>query len=553
MTFGLMSPVLIILPAASGGPSLRLTPPTGPAGATISVSGQGFAARTRVVFGWDGVLTDIQATTSKSGTFDTQLVVPAAYSAGTHAVGAWAVPRSSNGRAAAKRGAPAPTTLASVDFVVSPATPTPVPSATSLASPPATPSPSLLPSPSLAPTSTPAPSSSPVGSASPSPSSPPQDNCTRTVSDGQSVQAAIDAAAPGATICLAPGTYSGFDVTKALTIRGDAMIRGPRTHVVRVTASGVVLDGLEVTGGSTQYGAGVRFVGVSSGVLRNCFVHDNLSYDVDVTDSTGVTIQDCLLSRAGAGVWVNRSTGVTIERNSIKNIDVETRNDAEPGNDYGGQCVSLNNFAGMVRVRDNLLHTCRANSIDYGVDGTAIEIWQASGFEITGNVIYDTVNAFETGTHGPEGSFVFARNVVYDAGPAILRTAPGALIEHNTFDGLGDAALQLSHHQDGQFSGSIAGLVIRSNIFSNGPSKALRFDTALPTSVVIDWNDYWANSRIDWDDPTFAEFRARYPAYELHGLAISPAYVGRSTHVYDLANSSDLIGRAHDGTNIGSY
>jgi hypothetical protein len=321
---------------------------------------------------------------------------------------------------------------------------------------------------------------------------------------------------------------------------------------VRVTASGVVLDGIEVSGGATQYGAGVRFVGVSSGMLRNCFVHDNLSYDVDITDSTGVTVQDCLLSHAGAGVWVNRSTGIVIERNNIRNIDVETRNDPDPGNDYGGQCVSLNNFVGMVRVRENILHACRANSIDYGVDGTAIEIWQASGFEITGNVIFDTVNAFETGTHGPEGPFRFADNVVYDAGPAILRTAPGAVIEHNTFDAVGDAALQLSHHQDGQFSGSIAGLVIRSNIFSHGPSKALRFDTALPASVVIDWNDYWANARIDWDDLTFANFRARYPLYEVHGLAIAPAYIDRSSHDYRLLDTSGLIGQAHDGTRIGA-
>lgn len=383
----------------------------------------------------------------------------------------------------------------------------------------------------------------------PTPSPTPVSGC---LNPGANVQAAIDAATAGSTICLNPGMYAGFIVTKALTITGGHVRDTTRTYPILVTASGVTLDRIEVSGAPTQYGAGVRFDGVSGGAIRNCNVHNNLSYDIDINNSTNVTVADCVLTFSGAGVWVYGSTGFDIARNDIHDINVETRNDTAPDNDYGGQCVSLNNFAGPGLVRDNKLHGCRANSIDYGTDGTGVEVWQAYGFNVSGNTIYDTINAFETGTHGPEGAFTFEYNVVYGTtGPlGILRSNPGTKIQHNTFDGNADGLI-LQHHSSSQFSGSVENVVIRSNLFTNNPNKALRFDTPMPASLSINYNGYWNNGRIEWDWGTFSQWQAGTP-YDDNGLSADPLYVNRLARDYRLQAGSPMIGRAHDGTNIGA-
>jgi len=163
--------------------------------------------------------------------------------------------------------------------------------------------------------------------------------CTVTVGPGESIQAAIDAAPEGATICLAQGVWEEhLAIRKSLTLRGagaeETTIRGHRadTAVIRVHTPEdeegmVVLEGLGVTGGSGMYGPGLlveaasRVAVIDCGVFDNGFgiwlkgtaqatlsrthVFDNAATGIWLADSSRSTIADCTVSdNAFSGIWL---------------------------------------------------------------------------------------------------------------------------------------------------------------------------------------------------------------------------------------------------------
>jgi len=99
------------------------------------------------------------------------------------------------------------------------------------------------------------------------------------------IQNAVNAAAPGAVICVAPGTYVGnlnFH-GKAVTVKSrtplGAILKGgvAGTSVVTFTSNesqASVLDGFVITGGSAPGGAGFLIVNASP-TIKNCLVKGN--------------------------------------------------------------------------------------------------------------------------------------------------------------------------------------------------------------------------------------------------------------------------------------
>lgn len=125
---------------------------------------------------------------------------------------------------------------------------------------------------------------------------------------GSSVQAAVDAAAPGDVIRLEPGEYPG-DVDfagKAVAILGapgwTSVLRGTGTGPVVTFASGEglgsVLDGVTVTGGVATNGGGVYVSGSSPFVRRNK-IYDNLAI------------------AAGSGIYVGQGSRAAILNNVV--------------------------------------------------------------------------------------------------------------------------------------------------------------------------------------------------------------------------------------------
>ena len=90
--------------------------------------------------------------------------------------------------------------------------------------------------------------------------------CTVTVSPGEDVASQLS---PDASICLAAGVHRvNLDLTHGVTLRGEpgtVLDGGGRGPVVRIGANGqqIRLEGLEIRGGSHEFGSGLLVEGYS--------------------------------------------------------------------------------------------------------------------------------------------------------------------------------------------------------------------------------------------------------------------------------------------------
>lgn len=102
-------------------------------------------------------------------------------------------------------------------------------------------------------------------------------------------QVLVDAAAPGATLRPAPGTYAGpVTIDKPLTIEGDGVTidAGDRGTVMLVHAEGVTLRGLHLTGSGDSHDTDDSCLDVrgSRNVFENLVI-DNCLFGIDLKQS----------------------------------------------------------------------------------------------------------------------------------------------------------------------------------------------------------------------------------------------------------------------------
>ncbi len=119
---------------------------------------------------------------------------------------------------------------------------------------------------------------------------------TITVGPGESIQAAIEGAAPGDRIDVAAGTYAE-DIDfggKAVSVVGsgpDTVLHGTGTGSVVTFESGEtaasVIDSMVIRGGSAVVGGGIKINGASPTVVRN-IVLDNFAS----ARGSGISVQD---------------------------------------------------------------------------------------------------------------------------------------------------------------------------------------------------------------------------------------------------------------------
>ncbi|TXH91295.1 MAG: nitrous oxide reductase family maturation protein NosD [Rhodoferax sp.] len=155
---------------------------------------------------------------------------------------------------------------------------------------------------------------------------------TVQVRAGDDLQAAIRAARSGDVLEIAPGTYHGnFVVDKPLTLRGvqrPVLDGGLQGDTVRVTATDVVLEGLQVRNSGADLNAQNAGVYIQPGahraVVRDCGLSYNLfglwiekAQDVRVEGNTITGKRDLNSSQRGNGIQLYNTTGARIIGNNI--------------------------------------------------------------------------------------------------------------------------------------------------------------------------------------------------------------------------------------------
>lgn len=155
---------------------------------------------------------------------------------------------------------------------------------------------------------------------------------TLRVAPGQDLQQAIDAAAPGDTVVLSAGHYSGnLRITKPLTLRGEGRptLSGEmHGDVIRVRSPDVVIEGLIVRDSGDSLKRQNAGIYIEPGAHRAVVRHSDLTYnlfglwiekanDVRIEDNLITGKRDYASSQRGNGIQLYNTTGARIERNRI--------------------------------------------------------------------------------------------------------------------------------------------------------------------------------------------------------------------------------------------
>ncbi|MBS3940765.1 MAG: carboxypeptidase regulatory-like domain-containing protein [Actinobacteria bacterium] len=196
------------------------------------------------------------------------------------------------------------------------------------------------------------------------------------VAPGTGLQAAVNAAADGATLCLESGTYSlgssSLQIDAPITVVGageDETIidaSGISGYGIDWRADDVTFEQLTLVGPSANIGSAYGFKIAPSGhtpltgaTLRHVTVHGSGRTEVDLHNVTGATLEavtvDNPVPSAGAGVAITNSTGVTID-------GLVTGN-----NTWGGLALYTSANAGALGVQQ--VRDVTVSGAEFGNDG----------------------------------------------------------------------------------------------------------------------------------------------------------------------------------------
>ena len=333
------------------------------------------------------------------------------------------------------------------------------------------------------------------------------------------MQKAADVMPIGGTVHARGGTYAGFVVRRsgmpgdpnkfiaypgeAVTIRGDSTRKSPiyihdwRGEVTDITVKGFTIENAQ--GGFGKEG-GIFVQNGGRILIRDNVIRNNKSFGIYLYQAYGVTVDANEITANEVGIYVvheaqnSRFTNNRVHHNaamSINTPDIAL-------DDYGATGMAFSSTVGPVLVKGNRIWGHRAPSYDYDWDGSGLEIWKASGVEITENILWDNENVLETGSDGSAGcnGNQFTRNVAYGGAPpegrsfgVLLRCAKDMLVANNTLYDF-HMYVWLITHYTGAHGHSIEGLRFQNNISvaARTVDQAYSIGANIPASVQMDHN-----------------------------------------------------------------
>jgi nitrous oxidase accessory protein len=338
------------------------------------------------------------------------------------------------------------------------------------------------------------------------------------------IQALVDAATPGATVTIAPGTYEGdIVIDKALRLIGvgrPRLVGAGAGSVVRVRAADVTIEGFDVDGRALG-----RVADDAAGIH---------------VAAARATIRNCRIAGSPFGIYLHEADGAAISGTTIEGIPGR-----EPGDQGSG--IHLWNTTGFT-LRDNRVHGSR--------DGVYLQA--SSGGVVAGNVItdvryglhymYSDDNTFEDNTFERSAAgaalmysrrLIFRRNrFVHNRGFAsvglLLNGCDDVLAEHNLIaDNARGLFLEGSH--DNVFRGNViadsdAALVLYDSSAGNRFERNAFIANLTPlqlvgrrTDTVFDGN-YWSDAMaadFDGDGVQDAPYRLTSVFDHLRGNLIA--------------------------------
>jgi len=375
----------------------------------------------------------------------------------------------------------------------------------------------------------------------------------------KTIQKAVDTAPAQATIIVSAGTYAHFSVTRpnlaitaasganvivtgAAGVRDVVLIAANNVSVSNLTVSGCVPSATPATGFETSGSSQVRISDNTSGVsLDHLSIHDSHGinsdglpfgcYGIAVENASNATIANSEIYHNGYGIFVyGGGSGDIFQNNSIHDNDVIIVNTLATDDDYGGVGIGFTKVTaanpGPI-VQNNTMYYDVGSSNDYGTDGGATEVYDASNVTFDHNTMHDNDNVFESGSGstGTCNNNKFTNNTATGktAGSTLkqsqgmlLRCASHMLIDSNSFTGISSSGMWIT--TGGSFSSSINGLTITHNTFDQTPAVAgatseNTYSLAVNPSglgLVIDHNQYryQKNFAKNWDGTTDASLAA---------------------------------------------
>ncbi len=287
---------------------------------------------------------------------------------------------------------------------------------------------------------------------------------TTTIANGESLQAAINAATDGDTILVGPGTYrpdtgtSWITVSRAVTIMSTAgtaqtIIQGATADwgLIWIQVSGVTLQGFTIQGGNWGPRTGTFTNGKVSNILLKDLIVDTVpsasaGHGINLCAENSV-VQDCTVIKAYAtGIIVSCGGGNLIMNNTVQRADTQHAIGliGSDGNTVVNNTITGAAFDGIL-IQGGSYNRVEKNRISgHGVDGVTL----SSQGSIQSRYNYVAKNVIISDGVGVTGR--------WGTGVWVDRQSDGAYVFGNRVTGQAEAGLTVFSSNSAWFRGNVA-------------------------------------------------------------------------------------------------